>query len=66
MVHTERYTKLKKLAILTENLSKTIDKMAFNEDLPVFDSELESCLKASYYDLSNNISQLKSELGLWL
>ena len=64
MIHTERYIKLKKLAILTDNLSKTIDKMAFNEDLPIFNSELESCLKATYHDLSNNISQLKHELNL--
>ena len=64
MVHTQRYVQLKKLAILFENVSKVVDRMAFNEDLPVFDTELEDSLKYSYHDLMNNISQLKKELGL--
>lgn len=62
MVHTDRYIELKKLSILLEDASKVVDKMAFNEDLPVFDSELETSLRSSYHDLMNHISKLKSKL----
>lgn len=62
MIHTDRYSKLKKLSILLGDISKIVDKMAFNEDLPVFDSELETSLKSSYHDLSNRISELNSKL----
>lgn len=64
MVHTERYYKLKRLQNLCENLSHIVGQMAFNEDLPVFDSELESSLKISYWETMNSLSEIKSDLGL--
>jgi hypothetical protein len=64
MVHTERYYKLKRLQNLCEDLSHTIKEMAFNEDLPVFDTELEHSLKISYYEIMNSISELRNNLGL--
>lgn len=62
MVHTDRFRELKKLSILLENASKIVDRMAFNEDLPVFDTELEKSLRSSYDDLRNNISKLNNKL----
>ena len=59
---TDRFRELKKLAILLENASKIVDKMAFNEDLPVFDVELENSLRISYDNLRNNISKLNNKL----
>lgn len=64
MVHTERYYKLKRLQNLCEDLSHIVEQMAFNEDLPVFDSELESSLKISYWETMNSLSETKSSLGL--
>jgi len=64
MVHTERYYKLKRLQNLYEDLSHIVGQMAFNEDLPVFDSELESSLKNSYWEIMNSISEVKNNLGL--
>ena len=64
MVHTERYYKLKRLATLFEDAAKIVNKMAFNEDLPVFDTELESTLKNSYWNIMNSLSETKSNLGL--
>ena len=64
MVHTERYYKLKRLQNLCENLSHIVGQMAFNEDLPVFDSELESSLKTSYWETMNSLSEIKSDLGI--
>lgn len=62
MSHTSRYYKLKSLANLLQEESKIIERMAFNEDLPIFDSELERSLKSSYYNLIQQISELKNEL----
>lgn len=62
MVHTDRFRELEKLAILLENASKIVNKMAFNEDLPVFDVELDQSLRISYDDLRNHISKLNNKL----
>lgn len=64
MVHTERYYKLKRLQNLCEDLSHIVEQMAFNEDLPVFDSELESSLKNSYWETMNSISETRNNLKL--
>lgn len=64
MVHTERYYKLKRLQNLCESLSHTVKEMAFNEDLPVFDTELEHELKTSYCGIMNAITELRNNLGL--
>ena len=36
--------------------------MAFNEDLPIFDVELEKSLRLAYDNLRNNISELNNNL----
>ena len=36
--------------------------MAFNEDLPVFDTELDKSLRLSYDDFRNHISKLNNKL----
>lgn len=59
---TERYYKLKKLSRLLEEENRIVERMAFNEDLPIFDVELERGLKSSYYNLIQQISELKNEL----
>lgn len=59
---TERYYKLKKLSRLLEEESRIVERMAFNEDLPIFDAELERGLKSSYYNLIQQVSELKKEL----
>ena len=62
MAHTSRYYELKKLSILLGEASKIAEKMAFNEDLPTFDSELEKSLRLAYNNFRNNISELNSKL----
>ena len=62
MSHTSRYYKLKSLANLLQEENKIIEKMAFNEDLPIFDAKLEKSLKSSFYALNQRISELKNEL----
>lgn len=62
MAHTNRFNELKKLSILLGEASKIAERMAFNEDLPIFDAELEKSLKSSYYTLNQRISELKNEL----
>lgn len=62
MAHTSRYYELKKLSILLGEASKIVEKMAFNEDLPTFDSELEQSLRLAYNNFRNNISELNSKL----
>ena len=36
--------------------------MAFNEDLPIFDVELEKSLRLAYDNFRNNISELNNKL----
>ena len=36
--------------------------MAFNEDLPIFDVELEKSLRLAYDNFRNNISELNNNL----
>lgn len=36
--------------------------MAFNEDLPIFDVELEKSLRLAYDDFRNHISKLNNNL----
>lgn len=62
MSHTNRYYKLKSLANLLQEENKIIEKMAFNEDLPIYDVELEKCLRSSYHNLTQQISELKNKL----
>ena len=62
MVHTSRYYELKKLSTILGEASKIVEKMAFNEDLPIFDSELEKSLRISYNDFRNHISELDNKL----
>lgn len=62
MSHTNRYHELKKLSTLLQEASKIAERMAFNEDLPIFDSELEKSLQISYNDFRNHISELNSRL----
>ena len=62
MSHTNRYHELKKLSTLFQEASKIAERMAFNEDLPIFDSELEKSLRISYNDFRNHISELNSRL----
>lgn len=62
MSHTSKYYKLKSLANLLQEENKIIERMAFNEDLPIFDSELEKSLQSSYHTLNQRISELKNEL----
>ena len=62
MSHTSRYYELKKLSTILGEASKIVEKMAFNEDLPIFDSELENSLRISYNDFRNHISELNHNL----
>ena len=62
MAHTSRFHELKKLSTLLGEASKIAERMAFNEDLPIFDSELEKSLRISYDDFRNHISELDSKL----
>ena len=62
MTHTSRYYELKKLSTILGEASKIVEKMAFNEDLPTFDSELEKSLRLAYNNFRNNISELNSKL----
>lgn len=62
MAHTSRYYELKKLSAILGEASKIVEKMAFNEDLPIFDSELEKSLRISYNDFRNHISELNNNL----
>ena len=45
-----------------QNIQKIVEKMAFNEDLPIFDSELENSLRLAYDDFRNHISELNDKL----
>ena len=62
MSHTSRYYELKKLSTILGEASKIVEKMAFNEDLPIFDSELEKSLRISYDGFRNHISELNNKL----
>lgn len=62
MAHTNRFHELKKLSILLGEASKIAEKMAFNEDLPIFDVELEKSLRLAYNNFRNNISELNNKL----
>ena len=62
MVHTNRFHELKKLSTLLGEASKIAERMAFNEDLPIFDAELEKSLRLTYDDFRNHISELNNKL----
>ena len=62
MAHTNRFHELKKLSILLGEASKIAERMAFNEDLPIFDVELEKSLRLTYDNLRDNISELNNKL----
>ena len=62
MAHTSRYYELKKLSTLLGEASKIAERMAFNEDLPIFDAELEKSLRLTYDDFRNHISELNDKL----
>ena len=62
MAHTDRFHELKKLSNFLGEASKIADRMAFNEDLPVFDTELDKSLRLSYDDFRNHISKLNNKL----
>ena len=62
MSHTSRYYELKELSAILGEASKIVEKMAFNEDLPIFDSELEKSLRISYDVFRNHISKLNNNL----
>ena len=62
MAHTSRYYELKRLSTLLGEASKIAERMAFNEDLPTFDSELEKSLRLAYNDFRNHISDLNNNL----
>lgn len=62
MSHTSRYYELKKLSTLLQEASKIAERMAFNEDLPIADVELEKSLRISYNDVRNHISELNHNL----
>ena len=62
MAHTNRFHELKKLSILLGEASKIAERMAFNEDLPIFDAELEKSLRLAYDDFRNHISKLNNNL----
>ena len=62
MAHTNRFNELKKLSILLGEASKIAERMAFNEDLPIFDVELEKSLRLAYDNFRNNISELNNNL----
>lgn len=62
MAHTNRFHELKKLSILLGEASKIAERMAFNEDLPIFDVELEKSLRLAYDNFRKNISELNNNL----
>ena len=62
MSHTSRYYELKKLSTILGEASKIAERMAFNEDLPIFDAELEKSLRLTYDDFRNHISELNDKL----
>lgn len=62
MSHTNRYHELKKLSVLLREASGIVERMAFNEDLPIFDVELEKSLCLAYDDFRNRISKLNNSL----
>lgn len=62
MAHTNRFHELKKLSTLLGEASKIAERMAFNEDLPIFDAELEKSLRLTYDDFRNHISKLNDKL----
>ena len=62
MAHTSRFHELKKLSTLLGEASKIAERMAFNEDLPIFDAELEKSLRLTYDDFRNHISELNNKL----
>ena len=62
MAHTNRFYELKKLSTILGEASKIVEKMAFNEDLPIFDVELEKSLRLTYDNFRNNISELNNKL----
>ena len=62
MAHTNRFHELKKLSILLGEASKIAERMAFNEDLPTFDVELEKSLRLAYDNFRKNISELNNKL----
>lgn len=62
MAHTSRYYELKELSVLLKEASKIVEKMAFNEDLPIADIELEKSLRLAYDDFRNHISKLNNNL----
>ena len=62
MTHTNRFHELKKLSTLLGEASKIAERMAFNEDLPIFDAELEKSLRLTYDDFRNHISELNNKL----
>lgn len=62
MSHTNRYYELKKLSVFLREASGIVERMAGNEDLPIFDVELEKSLRLAYDDFRNNISKLNNNL----
>ena len=62
MAHTNRFHELKKLSTFLGEASKIAERMAFNEDLPIFDAELEKSLRLAYDDFRNHISKLNDKL----
>lgn len=62
MAHTSRYYELKELSVLLKEASKIAERMAFNEDLPIADIELEKSLRLAYDDFRNHISKLNNSL----
>ena len=62
MAHTNSLHELKKLSTLLGEASKIAERMAFNEDLPIFDAELEKSLRLAYDDFRNHISKLTDKL----
>lgn len=62
MAHTNRYYELKKLSVFLKEASKIAERMAFNEDLPIADIELEKSLRLAYDDFRNHISKLNNKL----
>ena len=62
MAHTSRYYELKELSVLLKEASKIAERMAFNEDLPIANIELEKSLRLAYDDFRNHISKLNNSL----
>lgn len=62
MAHTNRFHELKKLSIFLRRASEIVERMAGNEDLPIFDVELEKSLRLAYDDFRNHISKLNNNL----